>query len=53
VAYAITKAVFENFEDFRKLHPALSSLTRQDALRGNVVPFHPGAEKYFKEAGLR
>jgi TRAP transporter TAXI family solute receptor len=53
VAYAITKAVFENFEDFRKLHPALASLTRQDALRGNVVPFHPGAEKYFKEAGLR
>lgn len=53
VAYAITRAVFENFEDFRKLHPALASLTRQDALKGNAVPFHPGAEKYFKEAGLR
>ena len=51
-AYAITKAVFDNFEDFRKLHPALASLTKQDALKGETVPFHPGAVRYFKEAGL-
>jgi TRAP transporter TAXI family solute receptor len=51
-AYAITKAVFDNFEDFRKLHPALGSLTKQDALKGETVPFHPGAVRYFKEAGL-
>lgn len=52
VAYAITKAVFENFDDFRKLHPALASLTKQQAVKGHPVPFHPGAEKYFREAGL-
>ncbi|MCC6194691.1 MAG: TAXI family TRAP transporter solute-binding subunit [Burkholderiales bacterium] len=52
VAYAIAKAVFDNFEDFRKLHPALASLTREEALKGNVAPLHPGAVKYFKEAGL-
>jgi uncharacterized protein len=51
-AYAITKAVFDNFDDFRKLHPALAPLTKQDALKGETVPFHPGAVKYFKEAGL-
>jgi len=51
-AYAITKAVFDNFDDFRKLHPVLASLTKQDALKGETVPFHPGAVKYFKEAGL-
>ena len=51
-AYAITKAVFDNFDDFRKLHPALASLSKQDALKGETVPFHPGAIKYFKEAGL-
>lgn len=53
VAYAITRAVFENFDDFRKLHPALTSLTKKEALEGNVVPFHRGAERYFREAGLR
>ena len=48
-AYAITKAVFDNFDDFRKLHPALAGSTKADALKGETVPFHPGAVKYFKE----
>lgn len=51
-AYAITKAVFDNFDDFRKLHPALAGLEKKDALKGESVPFHPGAAKYFREAGL-
>ena len=51
-AYAITKAVFENFADFRKLHPAIAHITKEGSLRGETVPFHPGAVKYFKEAGL-
>lgn len=53
VAYAVTRAVFENFDDFRKLHPALATLTKAQALRDNAVPFHSGAERYFQEAGLR
>jgi TRAP transporter TAXI family solute receptor len=52
VAYAITKAVFDNFEDFQKLHPALAGLTREQARKGATVPFHPGAVRYFKEVGL-
>jgi TRAP transporter TAXI family solute receptor len=51
-AYAITKAVFDNFDDFRKLTPALGGLTKTDALKGDTVPFHPGALKYLKEVGL-
>jgi len=51
-AYAITKAVFESFDDFRKLLPALANLKKREALTGETVPFHPGAVKYFKEAGL-
>ena len=51
-AYAITKAVFENFDDFRKLHPAVANITKEGSLRGDTAPFHPGAVKYFKEAGL-
>ena len=52
VVYAITRAVFDNFDDFRKLHPALAGLTKKQALEGETVPFHPGAVRYFKEVGL-
>jgi TRAP transporter TAXI family solute receptor len=51
-AYVITKAVFDNFDDFRKLHPAVANITKEQMLDGNTVPFHPGALKYFKEKGL-
>ena len=34
------------------LHPAVAHMTKEGALLGDVVPFHPGAVKYFKEAGL-
>jgi TRAP-type uncharacterized transport system substrate-binding protein len=52
VVYAITKEVFENFEAFKKLHPAYSVLTKKNMLEGMSAPIHPGAMKYFKEAGL-
>ncbi|MDR2825854.1 MAG: C4-dicarboxylate ABC transporter substrate-binding protein, partial [Deltaproteobacteria bacterium] len=51
-AYQIVKAVFENLEEFKKLHPALADLTPQNMLDGNSVSYHPGAIKYFKEKGL-
>jgi uncharacterized protein len=51
-AYTITKAVFDNFDDFKKLHPAIANITKEGMLAGNTVPFHPGALKYFKEKGL-
>ncbi len=52
VVYAITKEVFDNFEEFKKLHPAYSTLTKEGMLRGLSAPLHPGAMKYYKEAGL-
>jgi len=52
VVYAITKEVFENLEKFKKLHPAFEVLTKENMLEGLTAPFHPGAEKYFKEVGL-
>jgi len=51
-AYIVTKAVFDNFDDFRKLHPAVANITKEQMLEGNTVPFHPGALKYFREKGL-
>ncbi len=53
VVYAITKEVFENFDDFKKLHPAYGGLTKKNMLEGLSAPIHPGAMKYYKEAGLK
>lgn len=51
--YAAVKAVFENLDKLRELHPALSNLKAEEmATSGKSAPYHPGAEKYFKEAGL-
>ena len=52
VVYAITKEVFDNFEDFKKLHPAYATLTKENMLEGLSAPIHPGAMKYYKEVGL-
>ena len=52
IVYAITKEVFDNFEDFKQLHPAYAVLTKQNMLEGLSAPIHPGALKYYKEAGL-
>ncbi|MEN8179228.1 MAG: TAXI family TRAP transporter solute-binding subunit [Pseudomonadota bacterium] len=52
VVYQLVKVVFENLDKFRKLHPAFSNLQAQAMLQGNSAPFHPGAVRYFKEAGL-
>ncbi len=53
VVYAITKEVFDNFEQFKKLHPAYEGLTKQNMLEGLSAPIHPGAMKYYKEVGLK
>jgi TRAP transporter TAXI family solute receptor len=50
--YALTKVVFENFEDFRSVHPAYESLTKEGMLTGLSAPIHPGALRYYREAGL-
>lgn len=52
IAYLITRAVFDNFDDFKRLHPAIAAITKQGALQGNTVPFHPGAMRYFREKSL-
>ena len=52
VVYAIVKEVFDNFDQFKMLHPALVGLTKEGMLEGLSAPIHPGAVKYYKEAGL-
>jgi len=52
VVYAVTKEVFENFDEFKQLHPAYAVLTKENMLEGMSAPLHPGAYKYYQEAGL-
>ncbi len=53
VVYVVAKAVLSNVEEFRKLHPAFSSLTAEDMVKAALsAPLHPGAEKAYKELGL-
>ena len=50
--YEMVKAVFENFDDFKKLHPAFANLDPKNMVKdGNSAPLHPGAVKYYKEKG--
>ena len=52
VVYALVKAVFENFEDFKKLHPAFRNLKESEMIADSLsAPLHAGAEKYYKERG--
>lgn len=53
IVYAVTREVFENLDDFKKLHPAYAGLTKENMLQGLSAPIHPGALTYYREAGLR
>jgi hypothetical protein len=50
--YQLTRAVFDNFDAFRQRHPALAGLRKQEMLAGLAATLHPGALRYFREAGL-
>lgn len=51
--YQVVKAVFENFDDFRKLHPAFANLSKEEMVKdGLSAPLHDGAKRYYMEAGL-
>ncbi|MXU64556.1 TAXI family TRAP transporter solute-binding subunit [Oceanomicrobium pacificus] len=52
VVYQVVKAVFDNFDRFKRLHPAFENLKEEEMIAdGLSAPLHPGAEKYYKERG--
>lgn len=52
VVYVLVKSIFENFDDFKKLHPAFGRLTEEEMVKdGLSAPLHPGAAKYYAERG--
>ena len=54
VVYEVVRAVFENLDDFKKLHPAFKNLDPKKMVAdGLSAPLHAGALKYYKEKGLK
>jgi TRAP transporter TAXI family solute receptor len=53
VVYAVTKVVFDNLVEFKKLHPAYEVLTKENMMEGLSAPLHDGAMRYYKEVGLK
>lgn len=53
LAYTITKTICENTEELQSVHKALADFSCENAWKpeNNVIPLHPGAERYYKEAG--
>lgn len=52
-AYEIVKAVFDNLDNFKTLHPVFATLDAKHMVHdSDVAPFHPGALRYFREKGL-
>lgn len=49
---AIVKGILDNFDEYKKLHPALNSVTKGSLIKGLGAPLHPAAEAAFKEAGI-
>lgn len=51
--YQVVKAVFQNFDTFKKMHPAFKNLSKENMIKAGLsAPLHDGAVKYYKEAGL-
>ncbi|MGH7320136.1 MAG: TAXI family TRAP transporter solute-binding subunit [Candidatus Rokuibacteriota bacterium] len=53
LVYRFTKAIFDDLKQFHAAHAAAKSLTLETALNGMPIPLHPGAEKFFKEKGVK
>ncbi|WP_410219146.1 TAXI family TRAP transporter solute-binding subunit [Paracoccus sp. (in: a-proteobacteria)] len=52
MAYQMTRLLFENLDRMRSAHGAAEGITPETALEGLSIPLHPGAERYYREAGL-
>jgi TRAP transporter TAXI family solute receptor len=52
VVYKITKAIYENLPFLHTMHKATQGMSLERATKGLPTPLHPGAEKYYREAGV-
>jgi len=52
IAYAVTKALYENVETLAKVHVKGKEISLKTALESVSIPLHPGAERYYREKGI-
>jgi TRAP transporter TAXI family solute receptor len=52
VIYRVAKAVVESREDFARVTAAMKGVSAKDMAQNHGLPMHPGAERYYREAGL-
>jgi TRAP transporter TAXI family solute receptor len=52
VVYRLTRSLFENLAYLENVDPVLADLSLENALAGVVLPLHPGALRYYQEAGV-
>ena len=52
VIYNVTKLLFDNLPTLAQGHSKGSEIKLENATQNMTIPFHPGAEKYFKEKGV-
>jgi TRAP transporter TAXI family solute receptor len=51
LVYNMAKAIFENLKEISAVHPRAKNINLNNVGFGKVAPFHPGAEKYYREVG--
>jgi TRAP transporter TAXI family solute receptor len=52
VVYQMTKTLFEHLDDMVAAHQAAKAIKLEEAAKSPPAPLHPGAERYYKEAGV-
>lgn len=52
VVYKITKAIIEGREEFGNVVSVMKGISAQEMAQNFDMPYHPGAAKFYKEAGL-
>ena len=52
VIYKVTKAIVDGREAFANVTAAMKGVTAKDMAQNFGMPYHPGAERYYREAGL-
>jgi TRAP transporter TAXI family solute receptor len=52
LVYKLSKALFENIEFLKKIHPSAAYTTPENTVKYSQIPLHPGTIKYLKEKGI-
>ena len=52
LAYDLTRLLFERQKELAAIHPEAANLSLKTAATGSPAPFHPGAERYYREQGV-